>query len=667
MRTQSATGTTHDTDYRYPRGVLQRPASLAGGCWDFFVAVLPVPPCSSPFRKLWSALVGAAALATVASATAQTTDPYSPRYEPATTHRALTHISTRTHMGSQVMRDFLNHTLLLQEPADNPAQWGINTPANGRALWEWACQGAVDEDDLIPDVRVRRHFYNPINDSGLFGGVSSLLWAWDHNGNEYSWKLARAHYWTYLNATNQSQKEDALAATMYCLGHVAHLVQDLAQPQHVRGDAHLTLFPGSPYESYCSARFGTPESINALGEVAIPDFSGHPNPSPPGGVPPEFASFWDTGQYQGVFSSGSFVQPLGLAEYSSFFYISDDSMFPANGQTSIARGAWTIDLQDDPDQPSRLDNFAACWFPRLEHTNLIAILPPGQHTLTRWGHSPPMASHPIPMSLAIGTETIENFCSLEYFDVAGVRQYQGISLRDENYQVHAERLLPKAAAYSAGVLNYFFRGKLDVTLTREGGKNKLTVVNGSDETIGVCEWKVLRETVSGGYEPIPDLEYSPPQSLAPGAELIIRYADVDLCKPIGTITVACKGEIGHEQYNAIAVGRVRPSIAEYSGVARYTYAGGCSFSPTIQIRIRIDRQYRDHVQAQFTFLPAGNGSGLRLDCGPGQDQVRTEGTPPWWEATISNMGNHLVGLERHFGCPIGPTRVIGTITLDRID
>src|SRR5205807_2437413 len=137
---------------------------------------------------------------------------------------------------------------------------------------------------------------------------------------------------------------------------------------------------------------------------------------PPGGMPPEFASFWDTEQYQGVFSAGTFVEPLGLAEYSSFYYVTDDSLFPANNHTDIA-GVRTVTLDNDPGQPSYLDDTSACFFPRLEYTNLLALLPPGTYTLTRWGHNPPAASHAIPVTLRFGSETIDSFCSLEYYDI----------------------------------------------------------------------------------------------------------------------------------------------------------------------------------------------------------------------------------------------------------
>jgi hypothetical protein len=404
----------------------------------------------------------------------------------------------------------------------------------------------------------------------------------------------------------------------------------------------------------------------------VPDFTGHLNPRPPGGIPPEFVSFWDTEQYQGVFSAGTFVEPLGLAEYSSFYYVTDDSLFPANNYTNIA-GVWTVTLNNDPSQTSHFDDTLGCFFPRLEHTNLLAILPPGTHSLIRWGHNPPAPSHAIPLSLNFGSVTLDNFCSLEYYNIGASRQYNGISLRDENYRAHAASLLPKAVAYSAGVLKYFFRAKINVTLSREARQNKLTVVNQSGEDFVDGQWVVMRENVAGGYEPIPNLQISAPNTLPPGGMVTILYPDDDLCKPIGTITVAYRGRIGHEE-DAIAVKRIAPPVVEFTGQARYTYAGGCAFSPTIPIRIHIQRQFQDHVQAFFEFLPQPGGatSNLRLNCGAaGSSFMLTEagGVPslPWWEATVSQMGNHLQGVERHFGGPIGNYRVIGTITLDRTD
>jgi hypothetical protein len=42
------------------------------------------------------------------------------------------------------------------------------------------------------------------------------------------------------------------------------------------------------------------------------------------------------------------------------------------------------------------------------------------------------------------------------------------TLNSVNYQAAAERLLPRAAAYSAGLINYFFRGRIGIELPEEG-------------------------------------------------------------------------------------------------------------------------------------------------------------------------------------------------------
>jgi hypothetical protein len=133
---------------------------------------------------------------------------------------------------------------------------------------EWIIQGSILED-TVP--RWINHFYDPIYKVGWTGeeankwlskeivqkfsdvvlspesAVSALNWV--HNqelqakykrylGNK-TWEKALYEY-----AKNKNKQEAFLA-----LGHVLHLVEDMAVPEHTRNDTH----PGdSPYENYCT-------------------------------------------------------------------------------------------------------------------------------------------------------------------------------------------------------------------------------------------------------------------------------------------------------------------------------------------------------------------------------------------------------------------------------
>ncbi len=145
-------------------------------------------------------------------------------------------------------------------------------------------RGAVEEDS--PETRVVNHFYDPVRNIGLKGAFpTSKAWATNtdlqsgrlHFGTaalvlpryfsptDYSWERAIYEY-------AHGSKERGLLA----LGHVLHLLEDKAVPDHTRNDAHLSYMEDerSPYEMY-AGRFSdsnieVTESLVTRGIKPIP-------------------------------------------------------------------------------------------------------------------------------------------------------------------------------------------------------------------------------------------------------------------------------------------------------------------------------------------------------------------------------------------------------------
>jgi hypothetical protein len=148
----------------------------------------------------------------------------------------------------------------------------------------WLMRGVIREDDVEtafyttperPDAdpwsektRVYNHFYSPVTNStdslstfGL-GGLPALVWALGEEnpfaqnqlpdptrGNHFSYMDARRAYFFALTYKQQpasantafvdSKVRMALwSTTLKSLGHVVHLLQDQASPQHSRGEPH---------------------------------------------------------------------------------------------------------------------------------------------------------------------------------------------------------------------------------------------------------------------------------------------------------------------------------------------------------------------------------------------------------------------------------------------
>lgn len=117
--------------------------------------------------------------------------------------------------------------------------------------------GAKEEDD---GYRWLNHFYDPVRNRGLsYGGktwMRSKSWAIADDANDYTWHKGLDAY-----ARGDSHR------AFLILGHVLHLLEDAAVPEHVRNDAHML---DSPYEAFTKTLVPVPDKKPplVLGSVA---------------------------------------------------------------------------------------------------------------------------------------------------------------------------------------------------------------------------------------------------------------------------------------------------------------------------------------------------------------------------------------------------------------
>ncbi|MCA9729848.1 MAG: hypothetical protein KC729_19345, partial [Candidatus Eisenbacteria bacterium] len=289
-----------------------------------------------------------------------------PFYE-VNTHRAISNVALRR--PDCVVDTYLKNELLLTN--------GIFTSTSGGILATRLEEGAEHEDTETIS-RPRNHFYNPVTNGGLndiFSGTSSLQWAYDNAGNQFDWRGARDAYYRSLTRPTQTERLNELANTFFALGHVIHLVEDLGQPQHTRNDAHITYFPGAPYEDYCHTNYGTAAAVGGLATAPLPSFT--VMASPFSGIPDEFAAFWDTGQYTGQTAFAGFAATPGLAEFSNAYFLTDDTMFGTVRTVALRRPGTTplvLRLTEalDNNSTAAKHRFA---HPSIRNTNLASFYP----------------------------------------------------------------------------------------------------------------------------------------------------------------------------------------------------------------------------------------------------------------------------------------------------
>lgn len=423
---------------------------------------------------------------------------------------------------------------------------GANSGALGTTpqlrLEAWLMRGVVREDDVrpseylappIPDpdpygniTRVFGHFYDPINDDGLPSvpfvideqRVKSINWAMGveeslapspnpllSRRNHFSWADARRAYFqalTYQTAdatlaplTDEIESEVRLfflATTVKALGQVLHVLQDGSQPQHSRLDAHnhsnhpfLSIFnkklPRRMIEVYTNLRVTL--DLNLATNVdreplrsMFTDASGNLENLPAlpvGNYPiPQFAvprRFMTTRTQAG---GDVLNERKGLFDYSNRGFFSEGT---ANGRSNLQ-------LRTLPSPPP--DNVGA--------SSALIDEGDGPEEDLAWT---------VPDAVAPGYIDAIDAAYLGKVPLGGINYFSAVSnrpvkvnLATRHYRNHANVLIPRAIAYSAGMLNYFFRGTLEI----EPIEQKVFAVanQGEPHTIDGGGWP--RKTAGGG-------------------------------------------------------------------------------------------------------------------------------------------------------------------------
>jgi hypothetical protein len=204
-------------------------------------------------------------------------------------------------------------------------------------------EGGAREDELgitvvaPPYWRVNRHFHDPLRPwasaglKGLFD--SSVVWMQEDSDSlgkvqGYSWPEARYYYVTALTASLPVVREEYWANTFQSIGQIMHLVEDAAQPAHVRNDAHAMeaicqLFKTSCYPNFEYWVKDHPSALPASGAGGIdPNLLQQETHHP--GQPVPVARLIDTDTYDGfsVLSDSS----IGLAEFTNANFFSEDTI-----------------------------------------------------------------------------------------------------------------------------------------------------------------------------------------------------------------------------------------------------------------------------------------------------------------------------------------------------
>ncbi|MBI4825847.1 MAG: hypothetical protein HY807_05435 [Nitrospirae bacterium] len=382
---------------------------------------------------------------------------------------------------------------------------GVNSrfPSNSQdpttSALELLMTGSTDEDS--PACRASNHFHDPLktwNQSGMsdepswldakclfwLPKFSNITWATGYlspppvgqkqtfSSDPYyapiNWDKARNYFYMALTATAKEDREANFASTFKTVGHVLHLLEDMAVPAHVRNDftSHVAFnkitsddfvkWFGNHYEYYVQTHTNTVTSIPAS------DI----NNNYPSFTNPRLTDFWDTDQYTGDNPSSGLN--IGLAEFTNANYLSDSTI------------PYTLRMP-----------YHMYTYPKIDDPNKLQICSdyePG--SLDKRVYLSRIDRGPCP--LITEARTVDHFAALGFWNDFSVNTIidsflhndptmlvTPISLDDNVHKTYANDLIPRAVGYSAGLLDYFFRGDIDLIETDQGN----VIVNNTNEEI----------------------------------------------------------------------------------------------------------------------------------------------------------------------------------------
>ena len=472
-----------------------------------------------------------------------------------------------------------------------------------RSARDWTGQGSEDEDNTVDGAvvvtRYVNHFHDPTctwTEAGLSPGPgeSALLWAQDPNqsslglpADHRSWRDFRKWLWKALTDSAVSDRNTDWAQTFKTLGHQLHLVQDMGSPAHTRNDPH----PAWNVDSLHEWAALHPKKVSGITESEVDsNFS----ESLVGGVAADgvkvpIANLFDTTDTApNVFSYGT---TIGLGEYSSEHYFSDDAATIAAGDVVESCHVYAHPSENDvgicgteltdPDtgRPARYvcDN--------QQGVVLGRVSPLMQGSLGR-------------QRVAVDGRSLDSVGPI---------------------------LLMRAVGYSAGLVDYAFRGNIDVCVGVNTGES--IIKNAGNEPMkGV--FGLYYDDTQGGRHLLANWDttdpvYLPAEAegvLGAGKEMHVTFFPPDGSLPApaqpGTYEVVFKGDLGNEKTTggddpgAVFARTVYPSMVCRESIWQWT-------SPTTLSEYLVGANSVPETVPVYSFevpVPAGaHGAGVAVE------------------------------------------------------
>lgn len=509
---------------------------------------------------------------------------------PAPAYKAMTHKAITNHVASR--------TILSNEELMAGMGFDVLVPENVNSLLKTDSKGRDKCDSLMRDNNIKHlycgaafediglrsfnHFIDPVRNLPLHrlgvplpGFRRSPDWALE-DVEEYSsqdFSLRDAYRYLLGSKTQPSQviRDENEQKLFLALGHAVHHLQDMAQPAHVRNDMHCdaemdrkTRCVGylahdpSMYERDSDMVY-TVLPLTGYADLDLNTFR-------------KARDFWKTGdQWQGV----------GMAEFANWNFVSQDTNF--------------VYVYNPVFPTDQLKLYPSLFYdnpvPEPLGTGIEIPGETGEVLGTQWfiGNQVTDRYRPEQSDFNVQASTLSIFHNdLQEYELLQHPE-NTLELNTKTFAAARPFLIPRAVAYSAGLVNYFFRGQMRVksarvydigsTATESVG---IAIVNAtSDHTPGNAPFTFSEGRFTLHYETIQgtrryatphdreEVELSQTNILRDQGEKHLTFQLLtDLWDRSKPMTLIFKGKIGEE--SGIAVKEFNPDPLLAFNVEGYT-------------------------------------------------------------------------------------------------
>ncbi|MGD8526538.1 MAG: hypothetical protein PVJ63_09835 [Thioalkalispiraceae bacterium] len=388
--------------------------------------------------------------------------------------------------------------------------------------------GSKNEDG---GLRFLNHFYAPqMGGEGLTKtpGMASPDWVLEEQNNSaqtFSYSDAINSFYFSLQIKQPEERNRFFGLTIERLGHSVHHMQDMAQPQHVRDDIHCDSLLCWPIDGFYSPSLYEKSTqkqnsnlpFNAFHRLDLSEFT----------------------RAREIWGSPNDINSKGIAVYTSYNFLSEGTNFLRDSSGQVVSNGENIYPRYEEDKVLELDIKQINPSSRL--TGVIRFYG------TTFVNS--TVVNPLATSQSVFDFEIRKYAAApNYYNVSKA----GFTLNRINLNATRKFLIPKAVTYSVGLIDYFFRGRLEITDIQWGATGlELTVHNISEGNFDLGEgaFEVYYDAKDGLRYPATIINTGAITSLTNGDSTTLSLevpSDVDWSKE-NPFVLVFKGIIGEEQ------------------------------------------------------------------------------------------------------------------------